>query len=74
VQVGNETMPGLVVAKKATEVTFYDLTSAPPVLRTVAPNEFVSREGSTWKHADFIKSYSDTELTAILAYLRLAVR
>lgn len=70
----SDAMPVLVVAKKANEVTFYDLTLAPPVLRTVDPGEFKSSEGSTWKHSDFIKSYSDAELTSILAYLRVAVR
>jgi hypothetical protein len=71
---GGETMPALIVAKKSTEVTFYDLSVPPPVLRTVAPNAFTSTEGSGWRHANVIGAYSDAELTAVLAYLRAAVR
>jgi mono/diheme cytochrome c family protein len=74
VTAGGETMPALIVAKKSTEVTFYDLTVPPPVLRTVAPNAFASSEGSGWRHANVIGAYNDTELAAVLAYLRAAVR
>ncbi len=69
-----DTMPALIVAKRSTEVTFYDLTVPPPVLRTVAPAAFRSTEGSGWRHAGVIGSYSDPELTSILAYLRATVR
>jgi hypothetical protein len=65
-------MPALVVAKKANAVTFYDLTSPPPVLRTVTPAEFSSRDESSWTHASMIGAYSDADLTAILAFLRVA--
>jgi hypothetical protein len=74
VSAGGETMPALVVAKKTSVVTFYDLTSPPPVLRTVAPAEFSSRDESTWRHAIVTGAYTDTELTAILAYLRIAAK
>ena len=69
-----DTMPALIVAKKSTEVTFYDLTMPPPVLRTVAPASFASTGSSAWRHASVIGAYNDTELTAVLAYLRAAVR
>ncbi len=68
--VGGESMPALIVAKKANVATFYDLTLPPPVLLTLAPAEFNSREDSTWKHSSVIGSYSDSDLTAILAFLR----
>lgn len=71
---GGDTMAALVVAKKTSEVTFYDLTLPPPVLRTVAPAEFKSTEGSAWRHTNVIGAYSDVELTAVLAYLRAATR
>jgi hypothetical protein len=63
-------MPGLVVAKKANSVTFYDLTVPPPVLRTVTPGEFNNREEADWQHSSVIGAYNDADLTAILAYLR----
>jgi len=72
--VGGETMPALVVAKKAGSVAFYDLTIPPPVLRTVAPADFTSRDESTWSHSTVIGAYSDADLTAILAYLRVAAK
>jgi mono/diheme cytochrome c family protein len=70
--VGSESMPALIVAKKSNSVAFYDLTLPPPVLRTVTPKEFDSREESAWKHSSVIGAYSDADLTAILAYLRVA--
>ena len=71
--VGGENIPILMVSRKAQAVTFYDLTSAPPVLRTVAPNEIQTRDGSSWSHASVTANYTPAELTSILAYLR-AVR
>ena len=72
--VGSDSMPALVVSKKANAVMFYDLTSAPPVLRTESPSSVQTREGSTWRHASVIGSYNDAELGAILSYLRATVR
>ena len=67
-------MPALVVSKKANAVMFYDLTSAPPVLRTESPASVQTREGSTWRHSSVIGSYNDAELAAILAYLRTTIK
>ena len=72
--VDGEAMPILMVGRKSQSVAFYDLTVAPPVLRTVAPTAIQTRDGSGWKHASAAGSYSDAELSAILAYLRTAVR
>ena len=71
---GAESIPVLLVGKKANAVMFYDLTTPPPVLRTEAPASVQTRDGSTWRHASAIGSYSDAELAAILAYLRTAVK
>jgi len=68
--IGSESMPALMVSKKANAVIFYDLTSAPPVLRTESPASVQTRESSTWRHSSVISGYSDPELTAILSYLR----
>jgi mono/diheme cytochrome c family protein len=72
--IGSESMPALVVSKKANAVIFYDLTAAPPVLRTESPVSVQTRDGSTWRHSAVIRSYNDAELAAILSYLRTVVR
>ena len=74
VTVAAESMPALVVGKKANAVIFYDLTSAPPVLRTELPASIQTREGSMWRHSSVIRAYTDAELSAILTYLRTAVK
>jgi cytochrome c peroxidase len=74
VTLGGESMPGLVVSKKTSAVIFYDLTTAPPVLRTELPASVQTREGSAWRHSSVIGSYNDAELAAILSYLRVTVR
>jgi mono/diheme cytochrome c family protein len=71
---GGESMPALVVGKKANAALFYDLATPPPVLRTEAPGSIQTREGSTWRHAAVIGSYNDAELSAILSYLRTVVK
>ncbi|MBZ5632704.1 MAG: cytochrome c [Acidobacteriia bacterium] len=71
---GAESMPALVVSKKANAVIFYDLTTPPPVLRTEASASIQTRDGSTWRHASVISAYSDAELAAILTYLRAVVK
>jgi hypothetical protein len=69
-----ETMPALVVGKKANAVVFYDLTTPPPVLRTESPAAVQIRDGSAWRHASVIGSYNDAELSAVLSYLRAVIR
>jgi mono/diheme cytochrome c family protein len=68
--VGGENIPALMVSRKSQAVTFYDLSSAPPVLRTVAPTEIQTRDGSSWSHASFATGYKDTETESILTFLR----
>jgi mono/diheme cytochrome c family protein len=65
-----DSMPALMVARRAREVVFYDLTSAPPVLRTLAPEEVQVTEGSPWRHGGALASYSDADLGAVLSFLR----
>jgi mono/diheme cytochrome c family protein len=71
---GADSMPALVVGKKANAMIFYDLTIPPPVLRTESPTSVQTRDGSTWRHASVIGSYTDAELAAILIYLRAVVK
>jgi mono/diheme cytochrome c family protein len=67
---GGETMPALVVRKGTRPVIFYDLTTPPPVLRTVDSGAVDFSEGSSWKHSSVIESYGDADLGSILAFLR----
>ncbi len=72
--VAAEAMPALIVSQGKTRALFYDLTSAPPVLRTVDPGALKVAEGSAWRHASVIGAYNDAELATILVYLREAVK
>jgi len=71
--IAGQAMPALMVASKSTSVTLYDLTVAPPVLRSEMPGAVVTREGSTWRHSNVIGAYGDVELGAVLGYLRAVV-
>ena len=64
-----DSMPALVVSQAKARTIFYDLTTAPPVQRTADPSAIRIADGSSWKHADFIKSYTDAELDSILNFL-----
>lgn len=72
--IGEESMPVLVVSDTKRGTILYDLTSAPPVQRSLDPGSAKLTEGGNWKHASFIASYNDAELAAILAYLRAEIR
>jgi hypothetical protein len=67
-------MPALIVSQGKTRALFYDLTSAPPVLRTVNPDALKVSEGSAWRHASVIGAYNDAELASVLAFLREAIK
>ena len=68
----SESMPALVVGNTRGAVIFYDLTTVPPVLRTIDPAAVKIAEGASWRHGSVVASYNDAELTAILEYLRAA--
>jgi mono/diheme cytochrome c family protein len=72
--VDGEAMPALMVSQGKARALFYDLTSAPPVLRTVDPNTLKVVEDSAWRHASVMGAYNDAELRSILAYLREAIK
>ena len=68
-----ESFPALVVSQGKNQVKLYDLTSPPPVLRTLAPAAVALKETSDWRHANVAASYSDAELQRILTFLRTTV-
>jgi cytochrome c553 len=66
-----DSFPALVLSKGVTHVKVYDLTVAPPVLRVFPAAVAKIQEGSAWRHAAVIASYSDADLEAILLFLRV---
>jgi len=69
-----ESMPVLVLSESKQSAVFYDLTSAPPVQRNAEPGAVKFTNGSNWRHASVIQAYDDSELAAILAYLRAVIK
>jgi len=68
-----ESFPALRSSETKDTVKLYDLTSAPPVLRTLERSEIESIAADpSWRHNDFVRAYSDAELADIVAYLRWA--
>jgi cytochrome c553 len=72
--VEGEMMPALIVSQGKTRSQFYDLTSVPPVLRTVDSAALKIVEGSTWRHESVIGSYNDVQLDSVLVFLREVVK
>jgi mono/diheme cytochrome c family protein len=69
-----ESMPALVLSEGKQGPVFYDLTSAPPVQRNAIAGSVKFTDGSQWRHSSAIGAYNDSELAAILAYLRAAIK
>jgi mono/diheme cytochrome c family protein len=69
-----ESMPVLVLSDGKQSTLFYDLTSAPPVERNAEPGSVKFADGSNWRHSSVIGAYNDSELAAILAYLRAVIK
>ena len=74
VTVGGEQMRALILSRGKLVTIFYDLTSLPPVQRQVESAAVEVAEGSGWKHASVVESYSDAELTSVLSYLRSVIK
>jgi mono/diheme cytochrome c family protein len=72
--VDGETIPALVIGEGKRGTILYDLTSSPPVQRSLEPGTVKIAEGSTWRHASAMSSYNDAEFAAILSYLRATVQ
>ncbi|HTW66958.1 MAG TPA: cytochrome c [Bryobacteraceae bacterium] len=70
--VDGESMPALIVSQGKTHELFYDLTSVPPVLRTVGPGALKVAPGNAWQHSSVIGSYNDAQLDSIIAFLKEA--
>lgn len=69
-RVAGDSFPAVMVETKGNMVKIFDVSVAPPVLRTLASRDVRFGGAANWKHADFIKSYTDSDLTAIGEYLK----
>jgi mono/diheme cytochrome c family protein len=69
-----ESMPVLVLSQGRQATAFYDLTSAPPVQRNAEPGSVKFADVSNWRHSSVIGAYNDSELAAILDYLRAVIK
>lgn len=67
---GADRFPALVVEQKPDWVKLYDLTTPPPVLRTLAASEVRLSAGAGWNHAAAVANYTETELEAVAGYMR----
>jgi len=68
-----EEFPALLAERSAQDVRLYDLTLSPPVMRTLSAAEVVSLvPNASWRHSNFVKDYSRSELEEIVVYLRWA--
>jgi len=66
-----DSMPALVLSQSVSGSKFYDLTSVPPVLRTVQPEaDLTLYDSGNWQHQDYLSAYSTEELDKVLAFLR----
>jgi cytochrome c553 len=70
--VDGDRFPALIVSQGGRKVVLYDLTTPPPVLRTADAGSVKIGESAGWKHAPAMASYSDSDLDAILLFLRSA--
>jgi mono/diheme cytochrome c family protein len=69
-RIGGDAFPALLIEQKGEWMRLYDLTVAPPVLRTVHKSGVQWSGGASWKHAAAVASYSDADLRAIAGYLQ----
>jgi mono/diheme cytochrome c family protein len=71
--VGVDHFPALIVSVGGRRTVLYDLTTSPPVMRTVESAAVRIADNNEWRHAAVVKSYDDRELESILAFLRSAL-
>ncbi|MBI3278233.1 MAG: c-type cytochrome [Acidobacteria bacterium] len=68
-----DSFPALVASEAGDVMKLYDLTVAPPVLRTIERSSVVSLDsGATWDHKKATAEYSEAELRQINEFLRTA--
>lgn len=71
-RVGADRFPTLIVSEGGKRTVLYDLSILPPVLRTINSSDVGIVDYNAWLHSTVTKTYSDSELASILAFLRSA--
>ncbi len=65
-----ETLTGVIAERTTQAVRIFDMTAAPPVLRSFSPGDVVTITlARQWAHAGALKDYKGNELEAISKYL-----
>jgi mono/diheme cytochrome c family protein len=69
---GGARFPGVVVERSPAATRVYDVSSRPPVLRSLRPYEIKStaQRDPAWRHRAAVRGYSDDELKAIWNFVR----
>jgi len=62
--------PAVTAERTETRVRVYDITGQLPVLRTFAAGQIAIEPGSSWRHEQASRIYSNVELESIARYLR----
>lgn len=67
---GEPPFPAVVVDRTEARVRVYDLTAPLPVLRTFVAAQVAIEPGSSWRHEQVARGYTNPELESISQYLR----
>ncbi len=70
-EVGGDRFPALIVSQGGRRTVLYDLTTLPPVMRTVEAASLHIDGPAAWRHPT--AAYNDSELGSILDFLRSAI-
>lgn len=71
IKTADGTFPGFVQKKDADQVTVWDLSQTPPVLKTLTTKQIVSMDSNqTWKHPPASAGYTSQELADIISFLK----
>ena len=65
-----EVFPAVIGAEDKGFVQVFDLTSPPPVRRTLEQSEIESIGAASWSHQSVAGSYSPEQIADIVAYIR----
>jgi hypothetical protein len=66
-----DSFPALVVLQEGGSVKLLDLTTFPPVLRTLEPAEIESiASQAEWTHDSFLKGIGPEQMADLVAYIR----
>lgn len=69
---GQLPFPAVIAEQTDTRVRVYDLTGPLPVLRTFAAGQLSMSPGTSWRHVDATRGYSDDEIRKIANFIAWA--